>query len=146
MNKFNVATKAYQKVFKYLENEKDFDDNLKTEQNNLLLTTHLNLALCYLKINQNLLAKKSCDTAIELSPQNEKAFFRRGEALLGLASPEIAIKDYEEVLKIEPKNVAATQKIIICKSLIKKQRAKEKRLYANMFDKFAEEDKQVRKT
>lgn len=141
-NRINLAIKVYQNVLKYLDITSDFEGNLESEMNNLKLTTHLNLALCYLKTNEYLLAKESCDKALELSPQNEKALFRRGQAHLGLASPEIAVNDFEEVLKVEPKNTAASKQILICNNLIKKQLAKEKKLYANMFDKFAQEDKQ----
>lgn len=139
--KIHLAVMMYKKVLKYLDVTSDFKDDLQS--NNLMLTAHLNLGLCYLKTNEHILAKESCDKALELSPQNEKALFRRGQAYLGLASPEIAIKDFQEVLKVEPKNTAASKQIIICSSLIKKQLAKEKKLYANMFDKFAQEDKQV---
>lgn len=142
-NKINLAIKAYKKVFKYLDPVSDFGDDLREQRNNLALATHLNLALCYLKTEENLLAKEECTKALELDPQNEKALFRRGQAHLGLASPEIAIKDFQEVLKVQPKNAAASKQIIICNNFIKKQLAKEKKLYANMFDKFAQEDKQV---
>jgi len=142
-DKINLAIKVYQKVFKYLNGESGFEDDLKKEKDSLLVAAYLNLALCYLKTNENLLARDECTKALELDPQNEKALFRRGQAHLGLASPEIAINDFQEVLKIQPKNTAASKQILICNSLIKKQLAKEKKLYANMFDKFAQEDKQV---
>ncbi|XP_003704657.1 FK506-binding protein 59kD isoform X1 [Megachile rotundata] len=141
-NKYTLAIKMYKKVTSFLEYGDDFEADLKTERNNLLLSSHLNLALCHLKIDQNVEAKDACNEALKLSPQNEKALFRRGQAYLALASPEIAIKDFQEVIKIEPKNTAAVKQIGVCNNLIKKQLAKEKKLYANMFDKFAQEDKQ----
>lgn len=142
-DKLNLAIKVYQKIFKYLNGDSGFEDDLKKEKDNLETAAHLNLALCYLKTNENLLARDECTKALELDPQNEKALFRRGQAHLGLASPEIAINDFQEVLKVWPKNTAASRQILICNALIKKQLAKEKKLYANMFDKFAQEDKQV---
>ncbi|KAK1124520.1 hypothetical protein K0M31_006869 [Melipona bicolor] len=142
-NKYNLAIKMYKKVASFLEYEDSFEGDLKTQRNDLILSAHLNLALCYLKMDQNVEAKDSCNEALKLSPQNEKALFRRGQAYLALASPEIAIKDFQEVLKVEPKNTAAVKQIGICNNLIKKQLEKEKKLYANMFDKFAQEDKQV---
>lgn len=142
-NRLNLAIKVYQKVFKYLDTKSDFEGDLEKERNNLELTTNLNLALCYLKTDENLLAKEVCTKALELDPENEKALFRRGQAHLKLASPEDAIVDFQQVLKIQPKNTAASKQISVCNYLIKKQLAKEKKLYANMFDKFAQEDKQV---
>lgn len=143
MNKYNLAIKMYKKVTSFLKYEDGFKGDLKTERNNLILSAHLNLALSYLKIEQNVEAKDACNEALKLNPQNEKALFRRGQAYLALASPEIAIKDFQEVLKVEPKNTAAIKQIGVCNNLIKRQLAKEKKLYANMFDKFAQEDKQV---
>ncbi|XP_017877085.1 FK506-binding protein 59 isoform X2 [Ceratina calcarata] len=140
--RYNLATKMYKTVTSFLEYRKDFEEDLKTERENLILSAYLNLALCHLKMDRNVEAKDACNEALILSPQNEKALFRRGQAYLALASPEIAIKDFQEVLRVEPKNTAATKQIAICNNLIKKQLAKEKKLYANMFDKFAEEDKQ----
>ncbi|XP_015599993.1 peptidyl-prolyl cis-trans isomerase FKBP4 isoform X2 [Cephus cinctus] len=141
-NKYNLAIKMYKKVIEFLDYDSNYDGDLKTERNNLLVSAHLNLALCYLKTDQNVEAKDSCNKVLELSPKNEKALFRRGQAYLALASPDIAVKDFQEVLKLELKNAAAAKQIAVCNNLIKKQLAKEKKLYANMFDKFAQEDKQ----
>lgn len=142
-DKYNLAIKMYKNVTSYLDFDNNFEGDLKAERHNLILSAHLNLALCYLKMDQNVEAKDSCNEALKLSPQNVKALFRKGQAYLGLASPEIAIKAFQEVLKIEPKNTAAMKQNAVCCNLIKKQLAKEKKLYANMFDKFAQEDKQV---
>lgn len=44
---------------------------------------------------------------------------------------------------LEPDNKAALNQITLCKADIKKQNDKEKRMYANMFSKFAEADAKV---
>ncbi|XP_018313356.1 FK506-binding protein 59 isoform X2 [Mycetomoellerius zeteki] len=141
-DKFNLAIKVYQKIFKYLDDASSFEDNLKKERDSLVKAAHLNLALCYLKTNENVLARDECTKVLQLDPQNEKALFRRGQANLGLTWPEKALNDFRKVLKVQPKNTAASKQILICNSLIKQQLTKEKKLYANMFDKFAQEDKQ----
>ncbi|XP_076376121.1 FK506-binding protein 59-like isoform X1 [Megalopta genalis] len=140
-NKYTLATKMYQKVVSLLECKNNFE-NLQGKRDKLILSAYLNLALCYLKLDQNVEAKDRCNKALELSPANEKALYRRGQAFLALASPEIAIGDFQTVLEIQPKNTAALKNIEICNAQIKAQLAKEKKLYANMFDKFAQEDKQ----
>lgn len=48
-----------------------------------------------------------------------------------------------QALQLEPENKATINQITMCKQEIKKQNDKEKRLYANMFSKFAEADKKV---
>lgn len=131
------------KISEFLESG-DYEDDVKKERDSILLSGYLNLALFYLKANKYLEAKQSCDKALEIDENNEKALFRRGLVKLELASPEDAIKDFKKVLEIEPKNAAASQKIIACNNLIKENLRKEKKLYANMFEKFALADKQVR--
>ncbi|XP_066592679.1 FK506-binding protein 59 isoform X2 [Prorops nasuta] len=140
--KYNLAIKMYDRVLSFLKIEENVSNEIKNEENNLRLLTNLNLALCYLKTNQNNEAKDTCNKVLEVNDKNEKALFRRGQAYLNLAAPEIAIKDFEEVIKIEPKNTAAAKQIIVCKAQIKKHLEKEKKLFANMFEKFAQEDKQ----
>ena len=57
--------------------------------------------------------------------------------------PDLAKVDFEGVLKIEPNNKAASNQVLICNQKIKEQKKNEKKIYANMFEKFAEIDKQV---
>lgn len=140
--KYNLAIKMYKNVLNFLKFQKNPLNTLYEETKPLVLSAHLNLASCYLKTGQYAKVKEECSKALELDPKNEKAYYRRGQAYLSVATPEMAIKDFEEVLRIEPKNVAATKQIIICNNHIKKHLQKEKKLYANMFDKFAREDKQ----
>ena len=53
---------------------------------------------------------------------------------------EEAIADFQEVQKIEPTNKAAKAQIIASRNKLKSQREREKKRFANMFDKFAAED------
>ncbi|XP_015433460.1 PREDICTED: FK506-binding protein 59 isoform X2 [Dufourea novaeangliae] len=140
-DKYYLAITMYNKITEVLTSG-NFDGSLKEEKDSLMLSAYLNLALCYLKTDKNVEAKNACNQALELKPNNEKALYRRGQAYLALASPEIAIADFQEVLKIEPKNTAAVKQIGVCNNLIKKHLTKEKNLYANMFEKFAQQDKQ----
>jgi FK506-binding protein 4/5 len=69
--------------------------------------------------------------------------FCRGQANLGLGEPEKAKADFEAVLKMDPNNKAAANHIIICNKEIKEQKVREKKIYANMFEKFAQRDREV---
>lgn len=142
-NKVMLAIKMFKKAIEFLEGDFEFQDVVKEERNNLILSTQSNLALCYLKTDQNIEAKNACNKVLEIDPKNEKALFRRGQALLNLASPDIALKDFQYVIQIEPKNSAAVKQISVCNEMIKKELAREKKLYANMFDKFAKKDREV---
>jgi len=96
-----------------------------------------------LKLQDNFEARAAATKALELDPQNEKALFRRGQALIGLGEPQLASKDFAECLKIDPNNSAAKSQQAACNKILKEQLQKEKKIYANMFDKFAKMDTQV---
>ncbi|XP_016121666.1 peptidyl-prolyl cis-trans isomerase FKBP5-like [Sinocyclocheilus grahami] len=48
--------------------------------------------------------------------------------------------DFQHVTQLYPANKAAKSQIVVCQKHIKEQHEKDKRLYANMFQKFAERD------
>lgn len=94
-------------------------------------------------MNEPFEAKGSATSALEIDPKNEKALFRRGQALLALGEAQTAAKDFQEVLNIDPNNKAAQTQLAICHRSMKEQLQKEKKIYANMFEKFAKMDTQV---
>lgn len=121
----------------------DIEADLKEERNKLRLSANLNLSLCYLKLKEYFDARSNATAALEIDPNNEKAYFRRGQALLAIGEPEEASKNFAEVLRLEPNNQAAKAQQAICIKTLKDQKEKEKKIYANMFDKFAKTDTQV---
>lgn len=110
----------------------------------MLLASNLNLALCYLKLNEPFEAKNSATSVLDIDPKNEKALFRRGQAYLAIGEPQLASTDFKLLLEVEPNNTAAKQQLSICNKALKQQLQKEKQIYANMFDKFAKMDTQVK--
>jgi FK506-binding protein 4/5 len=66
-----------------------------------------------------------------------KAFFRRGEAHLQLKDYELAMNDFQMVIELDPDNKAARNKVAHCLQEIKAQKNRDKKIFANMFDKFA---------
>jgi len=109
----------------------------------LILAAHLNQALCHLKLNEPVIAKRQADEAIELSENNSKAYYRRGLANLGIKEAYDAKDDFLKVLEIEPDNKAAKQQLAVCDKLIKQHKDKEKQVYSRMFEKFAKLDTAV---
>lgn len=57
--------------------------------------------------------------------------------------PEEAKKNFEAILQFDPNNKAASNQVVICTSRIKEQREKDKKLYANIFNRMAESDRKV---
>jgi FK506-binding protein 4/5 len=69
--------------YDYMVEQLQFEDNLKDESqkleySHLLLTAHLNLAACHLKLNNPAATKDSATKALQLDSMNEKALYRRG--------------------------------------------------------------------
>ncbi|CAG9580154.1 unnamed protein product [Danaus chrysippus] len=145
-NKYQLAIKKYKKVVALLEDMVDDITQMSEYRNagkRLLLAVHLNLALVYLKVSAFYPANDHANKALKFDPKNVKGLFRRGQALLAIEEAEKALKDFEKVVEAEPENKAAANQIKVCKSMIAKQKQKEKQLYANMFDKFAKHDSEV---
>ncbi|XP_075975972.1 FK506-binding protein 59kD isoform X2 [Anticarsia gemmatalis] len=147
-SKFQLAIKMYKRVVSMVDSMTE--DSTESEENQaqakeLVQSAHLNLSLVYLKVTpvHYFEAKDHATKALKFDEKNVKGLFRQGQALLGLGEAEEALKDFEKVLEIEPQNKAAANQIIVCKATIRKQKQKEKQMYANMFDKFAKHDTEV---
>jgi FKBP-type peptidyl-prolyl cis-trans isomerase len=143
-SKFDPAIKYYKKIVSLLEYDPDPSaDEMtgdKAESQQLQLAAQLNLAMSYLKLNNYPEAAEHCDKALNIDEHNEKGLFRRGQARLGMSEFELAKEDFEAAYKVDPANKAAANQIIVCNNKIKEQKDKDRRLYANMFQKFADQD------
>ncbi|KAJ8411227.1 hypothetical protein AAFF_G00172330 [Aldrovandia affinis] len=138
--KYKQAAVQYKRIVSWLEHESGLQNEEELKAKALRLAAHLNLAMCYLKMHEQSQALESCDKALELDDCNEKALFRRGEALFAMKEFERARMDFQKVVQLYPANKAAKAQVVLCQRQIKEQHEKDKRLYANMFQKFAERD------
>lgn len=148
-NKNQLAIKMYTRAISKVSDvikESDSSD-FKSKVNQVMASSYLNLALVYLKAEpaHYFEARENATKALALDSTNVKGYFRRGQAHLELGDAELAIADFEKILEIEPANKAAAQKLIECRNINKKIKEKEKKLYANMFEKFAKYDTEVEK-
>jgi len=139
--KYEIAATRYQKVVEFLEHEISLKGDSETDRKDLLQAGRLNMALCYLKLNKWIEARGACEKAIEENADAAKAWFRKGEAQLALNDCDAARADFERCLELDPENKAARNKVAMCAQRIKQQKEKEKKTFANMFDKFAAIDK-----
>ncbi|XP_029429291.1 peptidyl-prolyl cis-trans isomerase FKBP5 isoform X2 [Rhinatrema bivittatum] len=83
---------------------------------------------------------KNFEKALGLDQNNEKGLYRRGEARLLMNDFELAKCDFQKVLEVNPQNKAAKAQITVCQRKAKEHNERDKRIYANMFQKFAERD------
>ena len=125
----------YNKIIEFLEHEISLKDEKEVERANLLQAGRLNLAMCKIKINDWLEAKNLCDKVVAENPSSVKGYFRRGDALISLNEHELARRDFEKVMELDPENKAAKNKVAFCNHQIKANKEKEKKTFANMFDK-----------
>ncbi|XP_071783351.1 peptidyl-prolyl cis-trans isomerase FKBP4 [Centroberyx gerrardi] len=138
--KYKQASVQYKRIVSWLEHESSLSEEDEQKAKALRLAAHLNLAMCFLKLQEPTQALENCDKALELDESNEKALFRRGEALFGMKEFDRARGDFQRVIQLYPANKAAKSQVVLCQKHIKEQNEKDKRLYANMFQKFAERD------
>ncbi|CAL8263565.1 unnamed protein product [Merluccius merluccius] len=138
--KYKQATVQYKRIVTWLESESALGEEDEQKAKALRLAAHLNLAMCYLKIQEAAQALENCDKALLLDESSEKALFRRGEALVAMKEFDGAREDFQQVIQLYPANKAAKAQLGLCQKHIRDQREKDKRLYANMFQKFAERD------
>jgi hypothetical protein len=66
------------------------------------------------------------------------------QALLGIHEPEEAKKRFEAILQFDSNNKAAANQVVICNARIREQPVKDKKLYPSIFNKMAENDRQLR--
>ncbi|XP_013858958.1 peptidyl-prolyl cis-trans isomerase FKBP4 [Austrofundulus limnaeus] len=138
--KYKQASVQYKKIVSWLEHESGLSEEDEKKAKALRLAAHLNLAMCYLKMQEPNQALENCDKALEIDSSNEKALFRRGEALFCMKEFDSARDDFQRVVQLYPANKAAKSQVLLCHKRMKEQHEKDKRIYANMFQKFAERD------
>jgi FK506-binding protein 4/5 len=131
--KYPSAIKKYNKVLEFLNGE-TFDLEEETAMSKKLqLATHLNLALCELKTKEFRKAIKSCEKALELDAQNEKAMFRTASAYFGLSEFSDVVKWAQKTMEVNKDNKEAAQLVASSKKEILAFKNKEKALYGKMF-------------
>ncbi|XP_037538795.1 peptidyl-prolyl cis-trans isomerase FKBP4 [Nematolebias whitei] len=138
--KHKHASVQYKKIVSWLEHESSLSEEDDKKAKALRLAAHLNLAMCYLKMQEPNQALENCNKALEIDSSNEKALFRRGEALFCMKEFDGARNDFQRVVHLYPANKAAKSQVLLCHKRLKEQHEKDKRIYANMFQKFAERD------
>ncbi|XP_072109370.1 peptidyl-prolyl cis-trans isomerase FKBP5-like isoform X1 [Mobula birostris] len=138
--KYEQAQIQYRKIVAWLDQRYGLSGEDSWSAKALVLAAHLNVAICCLKLNDYLKAVESCDKALAIDRLNEKALYRRGEARLSVNEFDLAKADFQKVLQVNPENKAAKAQLVICQKRIKEHHEKNKKIYANMFQKFADRD------
>ena len=70
--KLAMAIKQYRRVTDYLGDLNDFDEEQKKKAQETILATHLNLAMCHLKLNQSYECIQAANEALTLDDSSVK--------------------------------------------------------------------------
>ncbi|KAE9416715.1 hypothetical protein Angca_004347 [Angiostrongylus cantonensis] len=136
-SKLKLAYNKYKRIEDILEYEKNMDPDQTKVRNDLLLAAYLNLSLTASKMGENVDCIKYCDKALELSPDNVKALYRKAGARTALCDLDEAKSIYETILRTDPENKAAAQQLLVVRQMIKDQLERDKKRYRNLFSKIA---------
>ncbi|TMW56245.1 hypothetical protein Poli38472_008893 [Pythium oligandrum] len=130
---FQHAAMRYVKALTHASKFFDLSEQDVEEVNKLKLSLYLNLAQCYLKMEQWTKAIANCRDALDIDPTNAKALYRRAMAYEKEKKIEEAAKDVEAALKIAPEDKAIRKLDERLKVLIKRQLDKEKKMWSRAF-------------
>ena len=73
--------------------------------------TYSNRALAHLRLKEYGKVIEDSNKAINLKPDYLKAYHRRGKAWAAVNKPELAIKDFQYILEVEPHNREAMKEL-----------------------------------
>jgi molecular chaperone DnaK (HSP70) len=122
-------TKALQNCAKFF----DLGPEDQKEVNEVKVKLHGNLALCFLKMKEYRKAINNCSDGISVDKTNSKLYFRRATAYYAQKKISEAVKDVKEALKLSPDDKAIKKLKLQLDHVIKKQKAKEKKMAMKMF-------------
>ena len=92
-----------------------------------------NCCLIANKLKNYYAAVTLCDNVLEKDPNNEKALYRKGEALYALKEFQQAQKVFKQVLDINPDNKLAKKNFNNSQKQYKAWQEAEKKKYSKMF-------------
>lgn len=133
--RYEEAAEKYGVALGYVEQltldrlEKQQDEDLKAME----VACKLNYAACKLKMKDYMEVILRCTEVLQKSPENVKAFYRRGQAHLEKGRElELAVEDFKRVLSLDAKNSEAGRGLREANRLIKESGKKQKEVMRTM--------------
>mmetsp|Transcript_50356 Transcript_50356/g.116247 ORF Transcript_50356/g.116247 Transcript_50356/m.116247 type:complete len:719 (-) Transcript_50356:699-2855(-) len=134
---YRPAAARYNKALTHAVKFVDLSPDQRSEVDAIKLSLHLNIAMCWLKITdaENHLeqAIRSCGEALQLDDTCVKAYFRRATALEAKKDYEGAKKDLLRASELAPEDKAVKKLTERVEAQIKRQEAKEKKMWSKAF-------------
>lgn len=137
-----TGIEKYQKALRYLNEDPQptsEDGTLKQDAQTLRFTLHSNSALLANKQKRFSEAQKWATMAIDAiskdtsAKDQAKAYYRRGQARVGLKELDDAVKDLERAAELQPGDAATTKELASTKKAMKEIEKKEKAAFKKFF-------------
>merc|ERR1712070_693910 len=97
------------------------------------LSLYLNLAMCYIKLENLDAALKQCEEALKLKPDNAKALYRRASVYENKKMYEEALVDAKKALTIQPEDALLQKYVVRVETILRKDKDKQKKKFGGMF-------------
>jgi len=130
--KYEQAFAVYDRGILIINGSYGMSDEEQAKLTQLELTLDLNMAACQLKLKNYLKAIDHCKMALQIESQHPKAFFRIGQAHLGMGNLAEATQNFKTVLELDPRNAEAVKQLEEIRRLEAQQRDTEKQFAKSM--------------
>ncbi|KAI4498680.1 hypothetical protein M0802_006147 [Mischocyttarus mexicanus] len=130
------AGRKYKKALRYYDwmiKIKNVPDTMEDSITDLKVTIMLNFAAVQLKKKDYRSAVKLCNEVLEIDKSSSKAYFRRGQAHMGLNEYDIGLMDLKHALAESPNNKDILKEIEKVKKVMNSYLVVEKATFQRMF-------------
>ncbi len=127
------AAARYHKALTHAAKFFDLKPDDEQEVKAIKLSLYLNLAMCYIKMEQWERVTENCKHALDLEPKSAKALFRRSQASEARKDYTSALEDLKQAKEYAPDDAGILKAEVRINKLIAKEKAKEKKMYGNIF-------------
>ncbi|KAJ3163812.1 hypothetical protein HK101_000592 [Irineochytrium annulatum] len=132
--KYRAAIRKYEKALKNFQYDNKLERDEKKKVEAMKLPTYLNLAACYLKLDQNDKVVENCTkVALAISSHSVKALYRRAQARLRRVELDDALRDISKALEIDGSDPSLKLLSRQIEVEMKKYEKKDKKVYQRMF-------------
>lgn len=134
--RIELAVSHYLKALAHLAKLHDPSPVEKVEADKLAIVVHQNLAMCYLKVEDEKAFNKAvaaCDAALAIDPKAVKALFRRATAREKLKDFDGSLADLVAANEVDPEDQAVQKALTRMDAFVKARLEKQKKVYGKMF-------------
>ena len=148
--KYKRALKSYDKAMGLFQYTDNLNEEQKEKVDKMKAACCGNIASCHIKTQEWEVVVAQCTKALDFDPNYSKCYYNRGVAYAQMGENELAVKNFESGLKTTPLPSESLKKniekyLISVKKRISKLKAKEKKLYENMFSRVSLTDEEKAK-